>query len=258
MPGMLRICLLICVFPAAAGWAGPAAGADLEEVGELIIRRTNEFREERGLERVRADRALSRAAEQFAGFMARTGKYGHHADGRAPAERAGEAGYDYCLVMENIGMQFSPEELAGGQLAEKFMRGWIESAGHRRNLSDPDVLHIGVGVARSPESGEYFAVQLLGRPESAMISFRISNQSGRMARYTVDDQQFTIQPRQIRTHGACRPPRLAFATEPGRVYHPRAGAEYALVAGAEGVRVRTGEAIPPADGGAGGASGGGE
>lgn len=34
--------------------------------------------------------------------MAKTGKYGHAADGRKPAERAAAHGYEYCIVRENI------------------------------------------------------------------------------------------------------------------------------------------------------------
>ena len=45
---------------------------------------------------------LASAARYFADFMARTGKFGHSADGSEPAARAKRFGYEYCIVSENI------------------------------------------------------------------------------------------------------------------------------------------------------------
>src|SRR5689334_5509031 len=86
---------------------GPAAAAEVEQVERLIIDKTNQFRREQGLDPVARERALDRAAQEFAAYMARHDKYGHEADGRKPSERARAHGYDYCLVSENISYQHS-------------------------------------------------------------------------------------------------------------------------------------------------------
>jgi uncharacterized protein YkwD len=80
--------------------------------------------------------------------MARTGKYGHAADGRRPPQRAAAAGYDYCLVAENIAYQY-------------------RSSGYES----------GAKLAAELVEGRYFAVQMLGRPKSAAIRFSVQNRS---------------------------------------------------------------------------------
>ena len=76
----------------------PADGPDLANEEPAIVRHTNEFRRENGLEELRPDDKLQRAASYFAAFMARTNKYSHEADGNRPWERAALFGYDYCVV----------------------------------------------------------------------------------------------------------------------------------------------------------------
>src|SRR5687768_3345634 len=85
---------------------------NLRQVEALIAKRTNEFRSEEALRKVESDGALDRAAREFAEYMARTDRYGHRADGSAPADRARARGYDYCLVSENISYQFTTGEFA--------------------------------------------------------------------------------------------------------------------------------------------------
>ena len=53
------------------------------------------------------------------------------------------------------------------KLAEDFVQGWKDSEGHRKNMADENMMHVGVAVARSPATGGYYAVQLFGRPSRA-------------------------------------------------------------------------------------------
>ena len=84
------------------------AGADVQSTSRIavvqraIVDRTNEFRKSNQLDAVQRDEHLMQAAKDFAEFMARTGKYGHRANDMTPAQRAEAAGYDFCVIRENI------------------------------------------------------------------------------------------------------------------------------------------------------------
>lgn len=188
----------------------PDGGPDLEQAEKQIIARTNRFRQEHDLEPVERNSELDAAAEYFAQFMARTDKYGHRADGSTPSERAEEHGYDYCIVAENIAMQYSSAGFGTKELARKFVRGWIESPKHRENMLNPNVTEIGVAIAQSDDSGRYYAVQMFGRPRSAQIEFQIANESQTTVRYELGDRTFRLPPRYTRTHQRCRPSKLIF------------------------------------------------
>jgi len=185
----------------------PAKGAtapDLSEVNALVVRRVNALREAERSAPLSIERRLMATAEDFAGYMARTDRYGHQADGRRPAERVGKRGYDYCIVSENIAYQFSSVGFTTEELATRLVQGWRDSAGHRRNLLDPDVTETGVAVARSEQTGHYYAVQLFGRPKSLSTAFRISNESDATIQYETGGRSFSLPPRYARSHEQCR------------------------------------------------------
>src|SRR5262249_46807432 len=146
--------------------AKQAGSPDLSRAVEIIVRRTNEFRQKEGRGKVEVDPKLTEAALYFAGFMAKTNKYGHDADGRAPADRAKEHGYEICIIAENIAYEFKSAGFKTEELGQQFFDGWKHSPPHRKNMVDPDVTEIGVAIAQSPETGYYYAVQLFGRPKS--------------------------------------------------------------------------------------------
>ncbi len=246
----LFLCLLIA--PPAVGQSveqldfdaltPPRAASDAEpnlaQVERQIIAQTNEFRQSHGLEPVSTDPALTSAAQYFADFMARTGKYGHHADGQRPAERAEEHGYTYCIVLENIAYRFSTADFTTQQLADGFVTGWKESPGHRKNMLDPDVTETGVAVAEGATDGKYYAVQMFGRPRSQSISFKITNRSSAEVRYDVmqgeQPKTFTLPPRYTRTHQRCRPAKLDFLFEQSdQIFTPSDDTHY-IVTGNEG------------------------
>jgi uncharacterized protein YkwD len=196
-PGPHRLALIICLASL------PAGPAEVERVEKLILEGTNKFRASEGVGAVKPNSALDKAAEQFAAYMARTGRYGHEADGREPSERAKAAGYDYCLVSENISSQYSSADFATAELASRYVEGWKASPGHRKNMREPHVLDIGVAVARSPKTGSYYAVQMFGRTRSEGVDFRIRNQGRDAVRYALGGQKFTLPGGTERSHQLC-------------------------------------------------------
>jgi hypothetical protein len=193
-----------CAIVLACGVAGAAPpGPDLDQVEELIVRRTNEFRVERGLARVEPDAALGRAARDFADYMARTDRYGHEADGRKPSERARSRGYDLCYVSENIAYQVSTGPFTTAELARGFVEGWKESPGHRRNMLAPEALETAAAAARSARTGRYYAVQMFGRPRAHSVEFTVANMARSAVRYRVGEEGYLLGPSQARIHTVC-------------------------------------------------------
>lgn len=160
---MQRVCRIFLIFLGL-----PALGAplepDLSKVPRLILRETNELRKEHGLPALAHHEKLQGAAADFARYIAQTGQLKHDAGGTTPADRARRHGYKWCYVAENLAYRYDTRGFATDDLVRKFMNGWRESAGHRRNLLAREATEIGIAVARSEKTGYYYAVQLFGRP----------------------------------------------------------------------------------------------
>jgi uncharacterized protein YkwD len=212
-------------------------------IAEAIVERTNRFRSNKDRQAVKVDERLAETAQYFAEYMARTNRYGHTADGQRPSQRAKQHEYDYCLVSENIAYQYSSAGFEPEQLIDRFVKGWKQSPGHRKNMLDPDVTETGVAVAQSDETGYIYAVQMFGRPESARIEFQVVNRSGEQVDYQIGDQTFPLPPRYSRTHQRCRPATLAITWQDGddertRSIKPSGGARILITGKGEQLRIR--------------------
>ena len=142
--------------------------------------------------------------------MARTGKYGHSADGSEPAARAKRFGYPYCIIAENIASIFSPDGTATDGLADRVFKGWQNSPGHRENMLNPNVTETAVAVAHAAKTDRYYAVQLFGRPISQSIEFKVANRTGVTVEYALDGQTFQLPPRATSSHQVCKRAVLEF------------------------------------------------
>ena len=183
---------------------------DLTEVASRIVQQTNRFRREQGLPPLQPSDKLRQTAQYFADYMAATDEYGHEADGHTAAERAEDHGYDFCLVLENIAYQYHSSGFTARELSHDFTQNWQESAGHRKNMLDRDVVETGVAVAQNQDTQYYYAVQMFGRPKSAQIEFTVSNRSPDEIQYEVDAVEYSLQSRFSRTHYVCRQSELQF------------------------------------------------
>ena len=163
---LLALLAVPAALAAGAGFAQPGGSPDPDQVARLVVGLTNELRGQEGREHVEINARLTEAARYFAGYMAKTGKFSHEADGSTPDARAKQYGYDRCIVSENIAYQYSSRGYATRELAQGFIDGWKKSPGHRRNMLDPDVTQTGVAVARGAKAGHYYAVQMFGRPRA--------------------------------------------------------------------------------------------
>lgn len=185
---------------------------------EGIVERTNAFRQEHELDPVERDSELTAAARYFAEYMARTGDYGHFADGREPAQRATKHGYEYCVVSENIAYYYrGGQQVPAEELVEQFVTGWIESEGHRENMLTPEVTQTGVAVGRDTEDNFYFAVQMFGRPKSAAIEFVVVNRTDQVLTYAVqvdgENREISLPAKALMRHTRCKPTTLVFGQD---------------------------------------------
>lgn len=195
--------VLLALF-AAQALAQPPQWPVTEKAEARIAELVNQFRDQSGRERLVREGALDAASRRFAQYMARTGRYGHEADGREPAARAEAQGYAYCMVAENIAYQYRSDGFALDTLTRGFVKGWIDSPNHRANMLEPIAVETGIGIARS-EKGVYYAVQMFGRPHSMRISFQVENRSGSAAQYRLGGRSFPLPARATRTHEQCAP-----------------------------------------------------
>jgi uncharacterized protein YkwD len=240
-PRALAACLVaLAMSPAPSAHAQKSA--DVAATAKRVVERTNAFRGQRALRPVATNGQLEDAARRFARFMAENDRIAHTADGRSPEERVRAAGYEYCIVLENLASQFSSAGFTATELADRLMQGWIDSPPHRRNLADADVTEIGVAVARSARTDKYYAVQLFGRQRRDAVEFTLLNESGTAVRYAIDAESFVLEPRQGRRHRSCREARVSLALGAGEPVElrPRGGEQYRIARTAQGRLAVTG------------------
>lgn len=236
MNGMRSLAALL-VAALAVGVATGAERVDPVAAATAIVEATNAFRAAHGRARVARDPALAQAAQRFAEYMGETDRYGHDADGRRPAERVEAHGYDYCAVAENIALQYSSSGFATDELVARVIEGWQQSPGHRQNMLLPNVVDIGIGVARSARTQRWYAVQLFARPKRLAVRFEVANRTGVAIDYAVGGQRHTLPPRVTRTHHGCFTGAVEMTApggEAGPGFEPRDGARYTIVRDAAG------------------------
>lgn len=135
-------------------------GADsLARMRAEMLERVNAERRAAGLAPLAADPRLDVAAQRHAEDMLARTYYSHNnPEGLTPRQRLLEAGFDAVTVGENIA--------AGHLTAAAAMDAWLHSSGHRRNILEPGVTHLGVGLAVGSYEHRYQVlwVQDFGKP----------------------------------------------------------------------------------------------
>jgi uncharacterized protein YkwD len=125
---------------------------------EEVLLLVNQERESQGLVPLQLDTSLQRAARVHSKDMGDLQFFSHQSPvaGRESfVDRIAEQGLkDFGSAAENIAAgPFSPEDAAAG-----FMELWMNSSGHRRNILNPDLRFLGVGIYKA-EDGMVYATQ---------------------------------------------------------------------------------------------------
>lgn len=148
----LALLLLLALAPPAAACTLPAKAKALAAETLAAI---NAERQAKRLSPLTADPRLTEAAQSHACDSATRNRMGHDgSDGSDLADRATRAGYAYREIAENVAQGYpSPASVT---------QGWMDSAGHRRNILMRNAKDAGVGIALGPD-GDLHWVLKLGR-----------------------------------------------------------------------------------------------
>lgn len=149
--------LTIFIFPAShAAASTPQTVTATPDLNAVIVL-TNQHRRAAGCGDLTWDPALSTAAQRHAEDMAANNYFSHTSlNGARFTTRIRNAGYRYRQAAENIA--------AGQTTPDEVVAGWMASPGHRANILNCRLQHIGIGYAHSGHSdyGSYW-VQDFGR-----------------------------------------------------------------------------------------------
>jgi uncharacterized protein YkwD len=124
----------------------------------MMVSEANLFRARKGLPPLTLDSSLCRAADLHAWEMADYHYFGHRGArstfASTPGSRAFAQGYSWARIAENI--------CAGYRSVSEAFNSFVYSEPHYRNLINPELADIGIGVAKS-DSQRIYWVMLLGR-----------------------------------------------------------------------------------------------
>jgi hypothetical protein len=150
----------------------PARSNGIQQEAWEIVELANQARAANGAGPLRWDAALAEAARQHCLRMAAEGPISHRYGGELDlTERAGKAGAHFSLIEENIAIGPTPAGIHDE---------WMHSPGHRSNLLNPDVDHVGVAVVAS--RGVLYAVADYERGVTAMTAEQVEAAVGRLLR----------------------------------------------------------------------------
>jgi hypothetical protein len=141
----VQICFLVlplALFALQCGaFAQNADGASVSTAAEQLFALANNARAEQGAAPLRWDPALAAAALRHCYRMAKEGPIAHRYGGEADlAQRASQAGAHFGLIEENVAI---------GPTASVIQGEWMRSPGHRSNLLNPAIDHVGIAVVAS-------------------------------------------------------------------------------------------------------------
>ncbi|MGE5485815.1 MAG: CAP domain-containing protein [Ignavibacteriales bacterium] len=120
-----------------------------------VIRLVNVERAKAGLKPLTANSELSRVARYKAADMRDNGYFGHESPTYgSPFEMMKDFGISYRVAGENIA--------AGQRSPQEVMNAWMNSAGHRANILNPNFTVVGVGQVSGGYYGNYWTQMFVG------------------------------------------------------------------------------------------------
>lgn len=132
---------------AAAGQKQGTTG--IQNIEQQVIELTNQERAKQGLKPLQADAKLSDVARKKSADMRDQGYFSHQSPTYgSPFNMMKQFGIQYSAAAENIA--------AGQSSADAVVKAWMESPGHRKNILNPDMTHIGVGYVSGGSYGNYW------------------------------------------------------------------------------------------------------
>jgi uncharacterized protein YkwD len=113
--------------------------ADRARVASEMLSRVNDARRRSGLPPLASSPLLDRISQEHAEDMLARSYFGHRTpEGLGPSDRARADGYRAGIGENLVEQRFSAQEA---------LEAWLDSPGHRRNILDPGVRELGLGLA---------------------------------------------------------------------------------------------------------------
>jgi uncharacterized protein YkwD len=154
-------------------YGGPDVRAALGQIYAL----TNQARAQAGVAALNWDPALAAAAMQHCRRMAAAGAISHQYRGEPDlTTRAAQAGAHFSLIEENVAM--APSAAAVHQA-------WMQSPGHRENLLNPEVDHVGIALVYA--RGALYAVADYSAAAQSLSPAQVEERVVSQVRAGVDD-----------------------------------------------------------------------
>lgn len=122
-------------------WADTAK-PNSPETRQDLLRLHNKERLENQRRALKLNPKLTAAAQAYAEYLAKSGKFSHTAKGTV-SSRVKRAGYDPKAVGENIAV--------GQKAASTVVSSWMQSKGHKKNLMNQRFSEVGFGIARDKD-----------------------------------------------------------------------------------------------------------
>jgi hypothetical protein len=139
------------------------AQSDFSEQARHIFQLTNRDRIARGLQPLHWDESLAAAAQAHAERLAGESYLSHEYPGEGDVgARASRAGAHFQAIAENIATGYNDDAIE----AE-----WMNSTPHRRNILDPQMNAIGVGVVA--RRGNFYAVEDFAEASEELSSAQV-------------------------------------------------------------------------------------
>ncbi|KAB3522900.1 hypothetical protein GC425_03965 [Corynebacterium sp. zg254] len=111
-----------------------------------LINALNDYRRQHNLRPLQADAHLNNVAQDWSQRMAHEGKLHHRPNFMASYAPGARTGAENCLMSY------------AGASAQDLIKAWHNSPGHRANMQNPEMTHVGVGVAYAA-NGTVWATQ---------------------------------------------------------------------------------------------------
>ncbi|KAK9762604.1 hypothetical protein K7432_011503 [Basidiobolus ranarum] len=111
----------------------PSGNGDVQKMLALV----NQQRQRNGVKPLKLDNRLVRAAQKHTDYQARVSQMTHEEPGRPLRTRVAETGFKGGYIGENVAQGYTSIKVV--------MKGWMNSAGHRRNILDPQFTSFGSG-----------------------------------------------------------------------------------------------------------------
>ncbi len=139
-----------CVVPPPAPPTGQGGAPPLQTWQVEMLASLNSLRAANGVGPLVGCATLDVAAQRHSEDQAVQAQMSHTgSDGSTPWDRMGRAGYlGWTAAAENVA--------SGSQTVERVLDAWMGSEGHRRNILDPILVHLGLGLAYDAKGVTYW------------------------------------------------------------------------------------------------------